>query len=416
MYDHRAIAKAMDLFHFEEHSPGMVFWHPMGLRVFQAIEDFMRRVYQSHGFDEVRSPLALSRSLWERSGHWEKFGNNMFVVGSLEQDKSADRMARNARSEALSLDYALKPMSCPAHIAIYQAHKRSYREVPMRLMEFGIVHRNEPSGTLSGCMRLRQFVQDDAHIFCRETNLTNEISNFLNMVREVYAAFGYETFALRISLRPEQRLGSDGLWDRAEAALIEACQALGYAYELLPGEGAFYGPKIEVSLEDRLGRSWQCGTIQVDFNLPQIFELSFVNRDGKLEQPVMLHQAVLGSLERWLGILLENQGALPPGLAPVQVAVASISDKSADWAESIFARLKHIRVRAELHADDATISKKIRELSKRKIPLIAIVGEREAANSTVNLRRLGIPGQEEMTLVRLEEELSSLCNNLAVVR
>jgi threonyl-tRNA synthetase len=416
MYDHRAIAKAMNLFHFEEHSPGMVFWHPMGLRVFRTIEDFMRRVYQSHGFEEVRSPIALSRSLWEKSGHWEKFRNNMFVVGSLQQDNSADGEAQNADSQAVNLDYALKPMSCPAHIAIYKAHKRSYREMPMRLMEFGIAHRNEPSGTLSGCMRLRQFVQDDAHIFCREADLIGEIGNFLDMVKEVYAAFGYEKFAIRISLRPEQRYGSDALWDRAEAALINACQVLGYAYELLPGEGAYYAPKIEVSLEDRLGRSWQCGTIQVDFNFPQIFDLSFVNQEGKLEQPVMVHQAVLGSIERWIGILLENQGALPLWLAPVQVAVASISEKSADWAEAVFAKLRRMGIRAELHADDATISKKIRELSQRKVPLIAIVGEREAANGTVNLRRLGVPGQEEIAFAQLEEELSRHQNHLAVAR
>ncbi|NEQ24420.1 MAG: threonine--tRNA ligase, partial [Microcoleus sp. SIO2G3] len=362
------------------------------------------------------SPIALSRSLWEKSGHWGKFGNNMFVVGSLQQDNSVDGEAQSADSQAINLNYALKPMSCPAHIAIYKAHKRSYREIPMRLMEFGIVHRNEPSGTLSGCMRLRQFVQDDAHIFCREANLLQEIGNFLNMVKELYAAFGYEKFAIRIALRPEQRMGSNALWDKAEAVLINACEELGYAYELSPGEGSFYSPKIEVSLEDRLGRSWQCGTIQVDFNFPQIFELSFVNHEGKLEQPVMLHQAVLGSIERWIGILLENQGALPLWLAPVQVAVASISEKSADWAEAVFARLKQMGIRAQLHADDATISKKIRELSERKVPLIAIVGEREAANATVNLRRLGVSGQEEIAFAQLEEELSSHQNQLAVAR
>lgn len=417
MHDHRVIARVMDLFHFEEHSPGMVFWHPMGLRVFRRMEDFMRRVYQSYGFEEVRSPLALSRSLWERSGHWEKFGNNMFFVGSLNQDNSAEGKGEN--SAVLNPEYALKPMSCPAHIAIYNAHKRSYREIPIRLMEFGIVHRNEPSGTLSGCMRLRQFVQDDAHIFCRESDLRNEIGNFLDMVKQVYGAFGYEKFAIQISLRPEQRLGSDALWDKAEAALIESCQALGYAYELRPGEGSFYSPKIEVSLEDHLGRSWQCGTIQVDFNLPQIFELAFVNSEAQLEQPVMLHQAVLGSLERWLGILLENQGALPLWLAPVQVAVASISEKSAEWAETVSARLRGMGVRVELQAGDETISKKIRELSEQKIPLIAIVGERESADGTVNLRRLGVPGQEEMTLNQLMEELShhqepfSMATNLA---
>lgn len=408
MYDHRAIAKAMDLFHFEEHSPGMVFWHPMGLRVFKTIEELMRQVYQSHGFEEVRSPIALSRSLWEKSGHWGKFGNNMFVVGSLQEDNSID-------GEAVNLNYALKPMSCPAHIAIYKAHKRSYREIPMRLMEFGIVHRNEPSGTLSGCMRLRQFVQDDAHIFCREADLLNEIGNFLKMVKELYSAFGYEKFIIRIALRPEQRMGSDQLWDKAEAVLINACQELGYPYELSPGEGSFYSPKIEVSLQDRLGRSWQCGTIQVDFNFPQIFELSFVNQEGKLEQPVMLHQAVLGSIERWIGILLENQGSLPFWLAPIQVAVATISEKSANWAEAVFVKLKGMGIRVELYADDATISKKIRELSERKMPLIAIVGEREAANGTVNLRCLGVSGQEEIAFAQLEEKIASFGNNLSMV-
>lgn len=396
MYDHRELAKAMDLFHFEEHSPGMVFWHPMGWRVFRAIEDFMRQVYQAYGFEEVRSPVALSRTLWEKSGHWEKFNDNIFVVGSLN----------DAKENNVSPDYALKPMSCPAHIAIYKASRRSYRQMPFRLMEFGMVHRNEPSGTLSGCMRLRSFVQDDAHIFCPEAEVKNEIRNFLNMVSEVYKAFGYENFAVKISLRPEKRFGCDALWDKAEALLIEACEMFGYSYELLPGEGAFYSPKIEVSLEDHLGRSWQCGTIQVDFNLPQIFDLSFVNSDGSFEQPVILHQAVLGSIERWIGILLENHGgALPLWLAPVQIAVASISDRSVEWAEAVVAKLRRIGVRTELVNSDATISKKIRSLSKRKIPLIAIVGENEAANGTVNLRR-GVSSPEEITFAQLEKEFS----------
>lgn len=407
MYDHRDLARVMDLFHFEEHSPGMVFWHPMGLRVFRAIEDFMRRVYEAYGFEEVRSPLVLSRVLWEKSGHWEKFRENIFVVGRLNKSAPALQAEENADLGNVSPDYALKPMSCPAHIAIYKARKRSYRSMPIRLMEFGMVHRNEPSGTLSGCMRLRQFVQDDAHIFCREADINNEIRNFLKMVGEVYQAFGYKNFAIKISLRPEKRLGCDELWDKAEAALIEACNALGYAYDLLPGEGAFYGPKIEVSLEDHLGRAWQCGTIQIDFNLPQIFDLSFVNHNGSFEQPVILHQAVLGSIERWMGILLENLGgSLPLWLAPVQVAVASISEKSADWAEAVVERLRRIGIRAELLKSDRTISKKIRELSERKVPLIAVVGEREAAHSTVNLRRLGVPGQEEIAFAQLESELS----------
>jgi threonyl-tRNA synthetase len=407
MYDHRELARVMDLFHFEEHSPGMVFWHPMGWRLFRAIEDFMRRIYEVYGFSEVRSPVVLSRVLWEKSGHWEKFRDNIFVVGSLDKDSPAAQAQENANLSLVSPDYALKPMSCPAHIAIYKAHKRSYREMPFRLMEFGMVHRNEPSGTLSGCMRLRQFMQDDAHIFCQESDIQSEIGNFLNMVNEVYKAFGFENFAIEISTRPEKRLGSDELWDKAEAALIGSCQALGYSYELLPAQGAFYGPKIEVSLEDHLGRAWQCGTIQVDFNLPQIFDLCFVNHNGSFEQPVILHQAVLGSIERWMGILLENQGgSLPLWLAPVQIAVASISEKSASWAETVVERLKLLSIRVELLKTDQTISKKIRELSQRKIPLIAVVGEREAANGTVNLRRLGVPGQEEIALTQLVKEFS----------
>lgn len=402
MADHRELARDMDLFHFEEHSPGMVFWHPQGLRLFRSVEDWMRQVYQAHGFAEVRSPVALSRSLWERSGHWEKFRAGMFVVGS-EANGAEDG------APAISPDYALKPMSCPAHIAIYQAHKRSYREHPMRLMEFGMCHRNELSGTLSGCMRLRQFVQDDAHIFCRVADVPQEIGNFLKMVQQVYAAFGYEQFSLQISLRPSQRLGSDDLWDRAEALLIESVQSLGYGYQLAPNQGAFYGPKLEISLQDQLGRSWQCGTFQVDFNLPQIFELAFVNEQGELECPVMLHQAVLGSLERWIGILLEHHnGVLPVWAAPTQVAIAPISDAALDWAAAIFARLQQLGVRVELHNQGRTISKKIRELSKRRIPLMVIVGEQEAQHQTLNLRRLGMGEQSGICLAQFEQLLADL--------
>ncbi len=404
MAAHRELAKDMDLFHFEEHSPGMVFWHPQGLRLFRSIEDFMRQVYQAREFEEVRSPVALNRSLWERSRHWEKFRQGMFVVGSVEADTDDE-----SALSVISPDYALKPMSCPAHIAIYQSRKRSYREIPMRLMEFGICHRNELSGTLSGCMRLRQFVQDDAHIFCRESDVHSEISNFLNTVQQVYAAFGYDRFSLQISLRPSQRLGSDRLWERAESLLIEVVQSLGHNYKLAPNEGAFYGPKLEISLEDRLGRSWQCGTIQVDFNLPQVFELAFVNELGELERPVMLHQAILGSFERWIGILLEHCGGfLPIWAAPTQIAIASISDKAFDWAETIFVSLKQLGVRVELDNRERTIGKKIRELILRKIPSIAIVGEQEALNQTLNLRRNGGGSVEqlEMNLAQLERELA----------
>jgi threonyl-tRNA synthetase len=382
----------------------MVFWHPQGLRLFRSIENLMRQVYQAHNFEEVRSPVALNRSLWERSGHWEKFRKGMFVVGGGESEADHE-----SAQSILNPDYALKPMSCPAHIAIYQSHKRSYREHPMRLMEFGMCHRNELSGTLSGCMRLRQFVQDDAHIFCRESDVQHEISNFLKMVQQVYVAFGYDQFSLQISLRPEQRLGSDHLWDRAEFLLVEAVQSLGHSYQLAPNEGAFYGPKLEISLQDQLGRSWQCGTFQVDFNLPQVFELAFVNEQGELERPVMLHQAILGSLERWIGILLEHhRGVLPVWAAPTQIAIASISDKASVWAETIFSRLKQLGIRVELHNQDRTISKKIRELSKRRIPLIAIVGEQEAKNQTLNLRCLGAVEQPEISLAQLEQMLADL--------
>ncbi|MBE9188879.1 threonine--tRNA ligase [Gloeocapsopsis crepidinum LEGE 06123] len=402
MADHRELARDMDLFHFEEHSPGMVFWHPQGLRLLRSIENFMQQIYQAHEFEEVRSPIVLKRSLWERSGHWEKFGKGMFVVGSKKADED------NAAQSIIDADYALKPMSCPAHIAIYQSHKRSYRENPMRLMEFGICHRNE-SGTLSGCMRLRQFVQDDAHIFCRESDVQHEIGNFLKMVQQVYVAFGYNQFSLQISLRPQHRLGSDRLWDRAESLLIETVQSLGYSYQLAPNEGAFYGPKLEISLQDHLGRSWQCGTFQVDFNLPQIFELAFVNERGELERPIMLHQAILGSLERWIGILLEHhRGILPVWAAPTQVAIASISNKASVWAETIFSRLKQLGVRVELDNQDQTISKKIRELSKRRIPVIAIVGEQEAKSKTLNLRCLGAVEQQEISLAQLEHKLVEL--------
>ena len=393
MADHRELARDMDLFHFEAHSPGMAFWHPKGMRLFRAIENYMRRIYEAHGFEEVRSPVVLSRSLWQRSGHWDKFRENMFVVAGGEAE--AD------------LDYALKPMSCPAHVALYQAHKRSYRELPLRLMEFGMAHRNERSGSLSGCMRLRQFVQDDAHIFCRRADIAAEIHRFWRQVQQVYQAFGYDQFSLQISLRPEQRLGSDALWDQAEALLIEAVKSLGCAYDLCPGEGAFYGPKLEVALQDQLGRRWQCGTLQVDFNLPQLFELGFVNPEGALEPPVMLHQAVLGSLERWIAILLEHRnGHLPLWAAPVQVAIASISEQSEAWAESIYGRLRQLGVRAELHGGDQTISKKIRALSRRKIPLIGVLGEQEAENQALSLRQLGNPRQRVMSLGELEAELA----------
>ncbi len=375
MYDHRDLARTMDLFHFEAHSPGMVFWHPLGLRMFRAIEDFMRRTYETHEFQEVRSPVVLSRQLWEQSGHWDKFRDHMFVTGSMASAPQPDEGGEAIGLETIRPEYAVKPMSCPAHIVIYKARRYSYRALPVRLMEFGMVHRNEPSGTLAGCMRLRQFVQDDAHIFCREVDMAGEIRTFLAMVEDVYTAFGFTQFAMKIALRPAQRLGTDTLWDKAEAALMAACQDVGVAYELAPGEGAFYGPKIELNLTDHLGRAWQCGTIQVDLNLPQIFDLTCVAPNGEPERVVMLHQAVLGAIERWLAILLESQGgALPFWLTPVQVAVASISAKAAPWAEEVAAALRRVGIRVELHTQDQTIAHKVRDLSTRKYltsPLLA---------------------------------------------
>lgn len=397
--DHRHLGQVMDLYHIEEHSPGMVFWHPDGWKLFRVVETYMRRVHEAHGYREVRTPQILNRSLWEKSGHWDKFRSSMFTTGA------ADPVGGIADFFDSEPDYAIKPMSCPGHIAVFQHRRRSYRELPYRLLEMGVVHRNESSGSLSGIMRLRQFTQDDAHILCTEDQIVSETANYIEMLGEVYRRFGFDAWTVKLSTRPAVRAGDDALWDKAEHALMNACLQLGVAYEIQPGEGAFYGPKLEFTLHDALGRPWQCGTIQVDFVLPGRFDLGYVGdnggttaEDGTPHRPVLLHHAVLGSLERFIGILLEHhRGVLPLDLAPVQTVVASISEKSADYAVKVAEVLTRYGVRAEVDVGADKIGAKIRHHFNRKVATVAVVGEREAEADEVNVRRLGRKTAEQMS-------------------
>lgn len=395
MKDHRDIAKDMDLFHFEEHSPGMVFWHPKGFVLFKAIEDYMRTVHKKYGYLEIKTPLMLNRSLWEKSGHWEKFAENMFVIPADNDEKQT---------------YAMKPMSCPAHIEIYRKGLRSYKDLPLRYNEFGMCHRNEPSGALAGIMRLRQFTQDDAHIFCTKDQILNETKNYIKMLREVYSEFNFDDFSIKFATRPENRVGSDEVWDQAEASLEDACKELELKYTINPGEGAFYGPKLEFTLKDLLDREWQCGTIQVDFNLTakDRLDVSYINEQGEKEHPVLIHHAVLGSLERWVGVLLENQGGqLPSWLSPVQIVVASIVNDVDDYAREIHSILVNNDIRAELDVRPAKIGKKILEHTKAHVPLMVIVGRREEENGEINVRAMD-GAQQNTTLDVLLKDLSIL--------
>lgn len=382
---HRSLGQQMDLFHIEEHTPGMIFWHPKGWKLFTTIQNFMRDIHEEHGYHEVRTPMMLNRSLWETSGHWEKFRENMFAVG----DDGEGRV------------YAVKPMSCPAHIELYDHTNRSYRELPLRYFEFGVVHRNETSGSMHGLMRVRQFTQDDAHIFCRESQILEETKNYIEMLNRVYKYFGFDQIVVKLSTRPDNHFGTSELWDKAENALADACKALGIEYEIQPGEGAFYGPKLEFTLFDKHGRPWQCGTIQCDFLLPskERFALSFTNENGEKEQPVILHHAVLGSLERWIGILLEQtEGHLPAWLAPVQAVIVQVSEKSSEYAKLVLSRLKSQGVRVVLDDSNDTISSKVAIHSAAKVPFILVVGEKEAADETVAVRTLGSRKPEIMNV------------------
>ena len=370
--DHRRLGKELDLFHLQEEAPGLIFWHAKGWTLWQVVEQFMRRIYRENGYQEVKAPQLLDRSLWERSGHWAKYRSNMFTT------------------ESENRYYALKPMNCPGHIQLFNAGLRSYRDLPLRYGEFGQCHRNEPSGALHGLMRVRGFTQDDGHIFCTEDQILKECMDFTRIVRDVYHTFGFEDILYKVATRPEMRIGEDAVWDKAEAALIESLDACGLPYEILPGEGAFYGPKIEYHLKDCLGRTWQCGTIQVDFQMPGRLGAEYVAEDNSRKVPVMLHRAILGSLERWIGMLIEHYaGAMPVWLSPVQVAVASITDAQAEFAADVARKMREAGIRVIEDLRSQKINYKIRELTLQKLPYIAVVGDKEAQSGTVSVRERG---------------------------
>lgn len=370
--DHRKLGRQLDLFHLQEEAPGMVFWHPHGWTVWQEIEQYMRQVYRDNGYQEVRCPQILERTLWEKSGHWEHYHEHMFTTESEKRD------------------YAVKPMNCPGHVQIFNMGIRSYRDLPLRYGEFGSCHRNEPSGALHGVMRVRGFTQDDGHIFCTEDQIQQEVTAFNDLVRQVYADFGFTEVAVKLALRPDSRVGEDASWDKAENALRASLSASGLAWEELPGEGAFYGPKIEFHIKDAIGRSWQCGTVQVDFSMPQRLGAEFVGEDNARHTPVMLHRAILGSLERFIGILIENHaGAFPLWLAPVQIVVMNISEAQADYATEVTQLLQKAGLRAESDLRGEKINYKIREHSLLKRPYIVVVGDKEKAAGLVALRARG---------------------------
>jgi threonyl-tRNA synthetase len=367
--DHRKIGKALDLFHTQEEAPGMVFWHDKGWQIYLIIQDYVRGKLRARGYQEVHTPQIIDRSLWERSGHWDKFRENMFTTSSENRD------------------FAIKPMNCPAHIQIYNHGLKSYRDLPLRLAEFGSCHRNEPSGTLHGLMRVRNFVQDDAHIFCSEDQILDEVSAFIDLLFEVYRDFGFTEVLVKLSTRPVQRVGDDALWDKAEKALADALDQKGLAFELQPGEGAFYGPKIEFSLRDCLDRVWQCGTIQLDFSMPDRLGASYVAEDNTRKVPVMLHRAILGSLERFIGILIEHHaGQMPPWLAPLQAVVLNITDRQAEAVERTAKFLRDQGFRVETDLRNEKIGFKIREHTLQRIPYLLVVGDREAESGAVAVR------------------------------
>ncbi|MGE4594088.1 MAG: threonine--tRNA ligase [Gammaproteobacteria bacterium] len=370
--DHRKIGKTQDLFHTQEEAPGMVFWHPKGWTLYQIIEQHMRQVFRDNDYLEVNTPQVIDRKLWEKSGHWDKFGDAMFTTSSENRE------------------YAIKPMNCPAHIQIYNHGLKSYRDLPLRLAEFGSCHRNEPSGTLHGIMRVRNFVQDDGHIFCTDEQIQSEVSSFIDLTFRVYEHFGFDNVDIKLSTRPENRVGSDAVWDKAEAALAEALDNKGIDYELQEGEGAFYGPKIEFVLKDCLDREWQCGTLQVDFSMPERLDAQYIAEDGSKQTPVMLHRAIVGSLERFVGILIEHYaGAFPSWLAPIQAVILNISEKQSDFVKNVEQKLKKQGLRVISDLRNEKIGFKIREHSMQRYPYILVVGDREMENGEVAVRKRG---------------------------
>lgn len=379
--DHRKLGKQLDFYHVQEEAPGMVFWHNKGWQIYLTIQTYIRRILREHGYQEVQTPQLVDRSLWEKSGHWDKFGDNMFTTHSENRE------------------YAVKPMNCPGHIQIFNQGLKSYRDLPLRMAEFGSCHRNEASGTLHGLLRIRNFVQDDAHIFCTEEQIQREVSDFINLLFKVYADFGFNDIIIKLSTRPPQRVGSDEVWDKAEKALEIALNNSKLDWELQPGEGAFYGPKIEFSLKDCLYRVWQCGTIQVDFSMPGRLGAEYVAQDGSKQVPVMLHRAILGSLERFIGILIEEHaGALPVWLAPVQAAILNITDAQADYVKRVEAQLQKNGFRVEKDLRNEKIGLKIREHTLQKVPYLLIVGQREVENQQVTVRLRGGEDKGAMSL------------------
>lgn len=394
--DHRRLGKELDLFHFQEEAPGLIFWHARGWALWQQVEQYMRRVYQDNGYQEVKAPQLLDRSLWEKSGHWSKYKENMFTT------------------ESENRYYALKPMNCPGHIQIFNSAVRSYRDLPIRYGEFGACHRNEPSGSLHGLMRVRGFTQDDGHIFCTEDQILSECTAYTKLVQKVYADYGFTDISYKIATRPEKRIGDDATWDKAEKALMDALDAAGIKYDILPGEGAFYGPKIEYHLRDSLGRGWQCGTIQVDFQMPSRLGAEYVTESNGRATPVMLHRAIVGSLERFIGMLLEHYaGQLPPWLAPVQVAVANITDDQADYAQEVVSMLKKAGLRAEADLRNGKITYKIRELSLQKLPYILVVGAKEKAEGKVAVR---VRGGKDLGAMSVEDFIKLVQEDVATRR
>ncbi|WP_404360291.1 threonine--tRNA ligase [Methylotuvimicrobium sp. KM1] len=388
--DHRKLAKSLDLFHAQEEAPGMVFWHSKGWTLYQQIEQYIRNKLRINGYQEVKTPQVVDRSLWEKSGHWDKFGDMIFTTHSENRD------------------YAIKPMNCPCHVQIYNHGLKSYRDLPIRMAEFGSCHRNEPSGTLHGLMRVRNFVQDDAHIFCTEDQIQQEVSIFIDLLFEVYKDFGFREVIIKLSTRPENRVGDDSVWDKAEEALEVALNNKGLDWQLQPGEGAFYGPKIEFSLKDCIGRVWQCGTIQVDFSMPGRLGASYIAEDGSKQVPVMLHRAILGSLERFIGILIEQHaGTFPLWLSPVQVAVLNIADRQAEYAEQVVRKLEKQGFRTIIDLRNEKIGFKIREHSMQRVPYLLIIGDKEMDNQLVTVRTQKGEDLGSLSIDQLTERLGS---------
>ncbi|RVT48915.1 threonine--tRNA ligase [Rubrivivax albus] len=391
--DHRKLGRELDLFHLDEHSPGTVFWHPKGWAVWQVVEQYMRAVYRDNGYQEVKGPQILDQALWEKTGHWDKYRENMFTTESEKRD------------------YALKPMNCPGHILIFKQGIKSYRDLPLRYGEFGACHRNEPTGGLHGIMRVRAFTQDDGHIFCTEDAILPECVTYTALLQKVYADFGFTEILYKVATRPAARIGSDAIWDKAEHALKESLRQAGVEFVIAPGDGAFYGPKIEYTLKDALGREWQCGTMQVDFSMAQRLDAEYVAEDGSRQHPVMLHRAIVGSLERFIGILIEQHaGALPAWLAPVQVVVAPITDDQADYAASVVKTLQKQGVRVQSDLRNQKITYKIREHSMQKVPYILVVGDKEKANGAVSVRARG---NRDLGVMPVDDFAQKLADDIA---